>query len=241
MMMKKYYASLLALGLMSASLCQAQKSVELFNGKNIKNWTPYLQSASQDVRQEFKAVDGVIRLSGQFGYIRTAKEYENYKLTAEWRWPDTVSNSGIFLHLQPEFKVWPENFECQLRSGDAGDIYNSGGATCDQYKGEEEPIVAKLNPSNEKPQGEWNQAEIICTGDTITVYINGLLQNQVTGLSKTKGFIGLQSEGEPVEFRNVILTPVPRPQQEAKTEEKSPETPKTKEAKAPEAETKTAE
>lgn len=221
-MMRKYYASVLMLALVSlSSVCQAQKPVELFNGKNLKNWIPYLQSASQDVRQEFRAEDGVIRLSGQFGYIRTNKEYENYKLTAEWRWPDTVSNSGIFLHLQPEFKIWPENFECQLRAGDAGDIYNSGGATCDQYKGEDQPIVAKQNPSNEKPQGEWNQAEIICTGDTITVYINGLLQNQITGLSQTKGFIGLQSEGEPVEFRNVVLTPIPRPKKEIEPADKT--------------------
>lgn len=220
--MRKYYVSVLMLALTSLSMvCQAQKPVELFNGKNLKNWIPYLQSASQDVRQEFQVEDGVIRLSGQFGYIRTNKEYENYKLTAEWRWPDTTSNSGIFLHLQPEFKIWPENFECQLRAGDAGDIYNSGGATCNQYKGEEQPIVTKQNPSNEKPQGEWNQAEIFCTGDTITIYINGLLQNQITGLSQTKGFIGLQSEGEAVEFRNVLLTPIPRPKKEAEPTDKT--------------------
>ena len=232
--MRKYGVSVSLLILMGLSVCRAQEPIQLFNGKNLKNWIPYLQSASQDSRQEFQVENGVITLSGQFGYIRTKEEYKNYKLEVEWRWPDTTSNSGIFLHLGPAFKIWPDNFECQLQAGNAGDIYNSGEATCDQYKGEGSRIVAKQNPSNEKPCGEWNQAEIFCTGDTITVYINGELQNQVTGLSKTQGFIGLQSEGYPVEFRKVILTPIFRPEPEPAKKE-TPDKPK-KEKKAKEEE-----
>ena len=40
----------------------------------------------------------------------------------------------------------------------------------------------------------------------ITVYINGVYQN--TGTNKVKeGYIGLQSEGKEVQFRNVTITP----------------------------------
>jgi hypothetical protein len=35
------------------------------------------------------------------------------------------------------------------------------------------------------------------------------LQNQVTGTSVSSGAIGLQAEGKPVEFRNIILEPLP--------------------------------
>ena len=223
-MMRKYGVSAFMLLMLSLSICRAEKpeSIELFNGKNLKHWIPYLQSASQDSRQEFQVKNGVIQLSGQFGYLRSEDEYENYKLNVEWRWPDTTSNSGIFLHLAPTFKIWPENFECQLKAGNAGDIYVSGEITCDQYAGAEgeNPVIVKQNPSNEKPCGEWNQAEIFCTGDTITIYINGELQNQVTGLSRTKGFIGLQSEGYPVEFRDIVLTPIARPQVETPSTDK---------------------
>jgi hypothetical protein len=40
------------------------------------------------------------------------------------------------------------------------------------------------------------------------VHVNGQLQNRLTGLSNRQGFIGLQSEGGPVQFRNIILTPL---------------------------------
>ena len=42
----------------------------------------------------------------------------------------------------------------------------------------------------------------------MTVYINGELQNRITGVSNNKGYIGLQSEGGPIEFRRVELTPL---------------------------------
>ncbi|MFR3489761.1 MAG: family 16 glycoside hydrolase [Alistipes ihumii] len=50
--------------------------------------------------------------------------------------------------------------------------------------------------------------EIVCSDSTITVHVNGQLQNRLTGLSNRQGFIGLQSEGGPVQFRNIILTPL---------------------------------
>ena len=57
----------------------------------------------------------------------------------------------------------------------------------------------------EKPVGEWNTAEVVCQGNSITVYINGQLQNQATS-ETSEGYIALQSEGGPIEFRNVYLT-----------------------------------
>lgn len=207
--MKNLFLGALLLSLLASPLCHAQKKINLFNGKNLKGWVPYLQTASMDSKREFKAKAGVIRLSGAYGYVRSAKQYENYRLSVEWRWPDTLSNSGIFLHTGVAFMVWPSNFECQLWAGKAGDIYCASGTSCDQSKAIGQQVVPKQNPSNEKPQGEWNNAEILCEGNTITVWINGEQQNHVTGISETKGYICLQSEGEAVEFRNVVLTPLP--------------------------------
>lgn len=184
------------------------KSIELFNGKNLDGWIGYLDDSSLDPDIEFTVKDGVIHLSGKLGYLHTEKVYSDYKLTAQWRWVDTATNSGIFLRVQPEYKALPENFEFQLKAGHAGDIYNSGGAFCDQSKASGGLVVVKQNPSNEKPVGEWNTAEAICEGNTITVYVNGELQNKITGTSLTEGYVGLQSEGQAIEFRNLVLTPL---------------------------------
>jgi hypothetical protein len=47
-------------------------------------------------------------------------------------------------------------------------------------------------------------------GDTLTLKVNGTLQNTATGMQvPEKGYIGLQSEGAPIMFRNIKLTPLP--------------------------------
>ncbi len=70
------------------------------------------------------------------------------------------------------------------------------------------PIKARIGDAGcEKPAGEWNEAEIVCQGDRMAVYINGVLQNECSGTNRT-GYIALQSEGGTLEFRNVYLTDV---------------------------------
>ena len=167
-----------------------------------------MQDSTLNPQQEFVVRDSVIALSGPFGYVRTDKAYSNYKLNAQWRWPDSATNSGIFVNIQQD-GIWPDCYECQLWNGRAGDLINSGGADCAEYRADSTlMIVTKMNASNEKPVGEWNSAEVICDDSTVTVYINGELQNRITGVSNNKGYIGLQSEGGPIEFRRVELTPL---------------------------------
>jgi hypothetical protein len=65
--------------------------------------------------------------------------------------------------------------------------------------------VKKLQTSNEKPLGEWNTMKVICKNNTLKVWINSVLQNNITGLTASKGFIGFQNEGKPLEFRNLMI------------------------------------
>lgn len=185
-------------------------TVSLFNGTDLTGWIPYLQDSTKNASQEFVVKDSVIVMSGTYGYLRTEAVYSNYILDVEWRWPDSATNSGIFVNVEGD-GIWPDGYECQLMAGKAGDLINSGGADCALYRADSaQMIVAKLNASNEKPLGEWNQAEIVCTDSTVMVTINGLVQNKIDGISNKQGSIGLQSEGGPIEFRNVMLTPLKR-------------------------------
>ena len=54
---------------------------------------------------------------------------------------------------------------------------------------------------------EYSIALSVQLGGKITVYINGKLQNEATSEYKN-GYIALQSEGGPIEFRNIYLTSV---------------------------------
>ncbi|MHC4233413.1 MAG: 3-keto-disaccharide hydrolase, partial [Planctomycetota bacterium] len=56
--------------------------------------------------------------------------------------------------------------------------------------------------------GEWNSYDILCKDNTIQLTVNGILQNTATESTLVAGAICLQSEGSPIEFRNIKLTPL---------------------------------
>lgn len=182
----------------------------LFNGRNLNGWTLFTDPTSEVKPEEvFTVEDGVINVSGNpFGYMRTNRQFGNYRLHVEWRWVDdkATKNSGCFQRVQPGDKIWPAGAECQLAEGNAGMVVGLGG-----YKVEgamqrgEFGIKARIaeNPS-EKPFGEWNEADIECVGKHMTFKINGVIQNEADG-EFDKGFIALQSEGGPLQFRNVRI------------------------------------
>ncbi|MDR1116151.1 MAG: DUF1080 domain-containing protein [Tannerella sp.] len=186
---------------------------ELFNGKDLSNWNFVIDGDKAPHEDVFSVQDGVILIQGNpFGYMYTKKKYKDYSLELEWSWVDKVSNSGIFF-LIAEVKPgipFPNGIECQLKAGNAGDLVLLGGSDLDEYVEPASgrpafPMIQKREASNEKPVGGWNKAKIEVKDGKITVYINGALQNQ--GTSKVKeGYIGLQSEGGPVQFRNLKVT-----------------------------------
>lgn len=186
----------------------AQKPVELFNGKNLDGWSIYTKSMS-DIPNELYSIKGkVLTLSGVFGYVYTNQQYANYKLELEWRWAGEASNSGVFINSQGDNKAWPKGYEVQLKSGNAGYIFNMDGATCDEAKKSGSMKCPMLREGSENSVGKWNKLEITASTEKILVLVNGKRVNEVHNPTQNRGHIGLQSEGEAVEFRNVVLTPI---------------------------------
>lgn len=188
--------------------CNESKKTFLFDGETLDGWVAVVKDGAEGV---FTVSDGVISVTGQpFGYLRTEKKYGDYNLHVEWRYPEgNATNSGIFQRVQDQDTVWPEGVECQLMAGHAGDMIGlSGARILEVPSNPENPFTVKprIHPDEaiELPEGEWNTAEIVCKGDKMTVYINGSLENEAT-LALTEGYIALQSEGGPLEFRNVYI------------------------------------
>ena len=179
---------------------------ELFNGKDLTGWELVLAPDSAVPATEVYTVkDGNIRIAGQpFGYMRTERKYGDYTFHAEWRWVGEGTNSGIFHRVQDGDKLWPNAIECQLCSGKAGDFVMLGGSKIQEMECVEQFPVKNRVGDYENPAGEWNAAKVVCKGNKIAVYINGQLQNECT-CDSTEGYIALQSEGGPLEFRNVYI------------------------------------
>jgi len=215
-----------AVAILSAGILLAQpagkKPVPLFNGKDLTGWTHYLWDSAakkQDTTTPMSAVwslqDGILICQGKpSGYIRTEKEYENYRLSLEWRWPEgtTRGNNGVLVHTTTPnaLGVWPQSIEVQLALGNAGDFWVIGTTleVPDLEKRRQGRRHLNLTDGSEKPAGEWNKMEIICKGDEIVVHVNGELVNHATKCNVTRGAISLQSEGALIHFRNIHLAPL---------------------------------
>jgi hypothetical protein len=186
-------------------------TVSLFNGTDLDGWYMWLEEADADPKNVWKVQEGAIYCTGQpTGFIRTKKEYSDFKLVLEWRWPQEPGNSGVLLRMSGQEKVWPLCMEAQLMHNRAGDLIGMG-CTFNENKAKKDAPISytpRMNESSEKAPGGWNTYEITCKGGTIEVTINGQRQNKATGATIRKGYIGLQSEGAPIMFRNVTLTPL---------------------------------
>jgi hypothetical protein len=66
-------------------------------------------------------------------------------------------------------------------------------------------------PSEERSKGspEWNHYRIVCTNGVLRLHVNGKEVSGGEQCNYRKGYIGLESEGAPVEFRNVRIKELP--------------------------------
>ncbi len=135
------------------------------------------------------------------GYLRTEKEYENFELTLEWKYPvDPNGNSGILLYTIEKDMIWPKSVQVQLHRPTAGSVFPSNGAKVDN------PLPAK---DLSRPINVWNECVITSVDGKISVSMNGNKVGEVTGCMPQKGCVGLQSEGSEIHFRKFSIRHLP--------------------------------
>lgn len=144
------------------------KTVSLFNGKDLTGLTTWLKDTKrEDPRGVFKVEEGILHLSGDGnGYVATDKEYRDYRLLVEYKWGKKtdggkyVRNSGILLHATgPDGGAggaWPSCIECQLAQGCAGDFIVIRGK---DEAGKEIPVrlTAETELAPDKRRHRWKK------------------------------------------------------------------------------------
>ena len=196
-----------------AALAVAGETVTLFNGKNLDGWTFDVIDPEVKPEQIWSVADGILVCKGRPpGVIRTEREFENYEITVEWRWPagGKPGNGGLLVHCSTprERFIWPKSLEVQLAHENAGDFWMIGEKVTVPGATPQDRRWVKRQNSVEKPVGEWNTLRVRCEGNRITVWVNGVLMNEGTDITTSKGAICLQSEGAEIHFRKVELTPI---------------------------------
>ena len=185
-----------------------EREVKLFNGKDLQGWASFeAETETPPAQPVFSVKDGCIHVSGTpNGYLRTERKYTDYELLLEWRWTDGRKDSGIYNRLQDGDKVWPTGVQLQLRESDFGYFFSGvpleGVVPTRNYR---KPPLCEGDP--EKPDGEWNSVRIVCNGTHMAAYVNDVLVNEAV-CEATEGYIGIQSEGGAMDFRNIRIKPL---------------------------------
>lgn len=210
--------------------CQSPKensATSLFNGKDLTGWHIDVPDMDKDsaLQSPFLVRDGMLVSMGTpNGHIITDAEYENFKLEVEYRFAGVPGNCGVLVFASTPralYEMFPKSIEVQMMHENAGDFWciveDISVPDMEARRGPKEEWgitegkgrrILNLTDGSEKQVGEWNNMVIECAGNTIKVWVNGVMVNHGTDCTASKGHIALQAEGSEVEFRKVEWTPL---------------------------------
>ena len=182
----------------------------------IPGWGWFCEDANVPVGKVWRlTADGVLQCAGTpRGYLFTQREFSDFELRLEWRFPREAGRGGVLLRTTGPHRIWPKSLEAQINSPDAGDFWGLGGfafrGPSDRLEIREHAVFGKLThlsktEAAEKPAGAWNAYEITVRGDEVVLVINGRPVNLATRCETVPGRICLTAEGDPIEFRNIRL------------------------------------
>ena len=192
------------LALLAGAACGSSQTVNLFPADYESQWTrvaiPPTHPVSQIAQWHIDPAKREIVCDGNGGHdwLRFNHELGNFSFHLKWRFtprPGTPHyNSGVFFRNNEDGSIWHQ----AQTATDGGYIF---GVT---------PVDGKLTPFNERKNmkenrlhapGKWNTYDIRCVDRTCTLAVNGEIVNTIqTGVDK--GYIGLESEGYRIEFKN---------------------------------------
>lgn len=196
--------------------------LELFNGKNLRGWTCVLEQPGVPCDAVWSVREGILICAGKpLGVLQTERPFTNFRLLVEYRWAPggQPGNSGILTRINGPARPLPRSAEVQLKHGNAGDVLGLQGMQVQPGQPRHFEVrghavagdisgVRKLVDA-EKPPGDWNTIEVLASGGSYTVWMNGQQINHAVGVEIQSGPLGLQSEGGEIHFRRVALWPLP--------------------------------
>lgn len=196
----------------------AQKKI--FNPDNKNEWHIFLKDGKKnDSEKVFQFEENVLHVSGKdFGYIVTEKKYKNFHFTVEFKWGEKKypprenekRDAGILYHVgfYSGDKIWPRSLEYQIQEGDCGDFWMTDSTTIiynDTLTQPKNWLRAIKTKDAEKPNGQWNKAEVIVQNGKITHLLNDEIVNSARLGNTKEGNIVLQSEGSEIYYRNMQI------------------------------------
>lgn len=184
---------------------------DLMPKAGLAGWTkvPIPPTASLEARNQWTVRNGVLVIDGQGGHewLRfDGKRYRNFILHAEWRFHKLEGtpryNGGIYF--------WA--------TSDGSQFYQAQTAEAGGWLFGDFPKDGNNNRTNLREQmtgnhmaaiGAWNTFEIRATAEQIELRVNGHPQSRWERPPVTEGYLGLEAEGFPMEYRRLLVKELP--------------------------------
>lgn len=167
--------------------------------------------------------------------LRTAKQYKNFEMVVEWSHLKFGGNSGVFVWATPESiekltsegkPGLPKGIEVQVLDHGYTEIVQKSGKPTDWFgtNGDVFPVGIKMTPfpptspngSRSFPRkhlakghGEWNHYYIRAINGEVRLWVNGEEVSGGTNISPAEGYLCLESEGSPIDFRKLRIRELP--------------------------------
>ena len=203
------------------------KPISLFNGVDLSGWhvdVPAMDNDPNAINPFIVRDSMLVSLGTPGGLLITDSVYQNYRITAEYRFAGEPGNCGLLVHASTPralYKMFPKSLEVQMMHENAGDFWciveDITVPDMEARRGPKEEWgitegklrrIPNLTDGTENPVGEWNKMVVECVADTIKVWVNDVKVNYGYNCTATKGQIAVQAEGSEVEFRKLELTSI---------------------------------
>jgi 3-keto-disaccharide hydrolase len=180
--------------------------------------------------------DGRLLCSGRpIGVLRTRQKFTNVEMVVQWRHLRSAGNSGVFVWVPdealeqlkpdklPEYGIevqmldhgFREQYEKQ--SGKKGDWFTTHGDIFAVGKSKLTPFPP-LSPDGSRsfPRkdlsrgvGEWNHYYVRAINGELRLWVNGEEVSGGRGAEPRTGYLCMESEGSPIEFKDIRVRELP--------------------------------
>lgn len=180
--------------------------------------------------------DGTLHCTGNpVSVLRTKKEVKNFELVVEWMHERAAGNSGVFVWTTPASiekltrggkPGLPSGIEVQILDHGYTDMVQSRGEKSDWFgtNGDVFAVGVQMTPfpplspdgSRSFPRkhlakghGNWNQYYIRAINGEVRLWVNGEEVSGGTDIKPSEGYLCLESEGSPIQFRKLRIRELP--------------------------------
>lgn len=179
---------------------------------------------------------GLLTCTGKpIGVMRTRRTFTNFEMVIQWRHLESGGNSGVFVWVPdnalqglppdnlPEYGIEVQMLDhgyaklYEERTGKQGEFFTTNGDVFAVGNSKLHPFPP-LSPNGSrsfpsknlsKGVGEWNHYYVRAINGEIRLWVNGEEVSGGNGAEPRTGYLCLEAEGSPIEFKNIRVRELP--------------------------------